>query len=210
MAASRQRCQHVEHVPQQLLDRRSVPQCVRPRPPARRRRIDERHRRVRLNRGQATLFVHAATRSAHVAGLLLVDSNGDPGVMTEEQWQQQLTAMRGEHFAEAADERYRSSAGSSEDVLDELLRDLHATDQRTIVGTLEAAHVFRPAHLAGVYAGPRLALVQRAFDTPFAIHRQGRRFPHTTFEGAGQWMQLAAPTRFRYFLDQFLSEVDKA
>ena len=160
--------------------------------------------------GGALAYTYAATRRAHVAGLLLVDPNGDAGVMSEEQWQQQLTAMRGEHFAEAADEYYRSIAGSDADIVDEVLRDLRATDQRTIVGTLEAAHTFRPADLADVYTGPRLSLVQPAFDTPLAIHRQGVGFPHTTFESARHWMQLAAPTRFHYFLDQFLSEVDNA
>lgn len=160
--------------------------------------------------GGALSYEYAATRHAHVAGLLLVDPNGDPDVMPEEQWQLQLSAMRGEHFADAADAYYRSIAGSDAAVIAEVLRDLHATDQRTIVGLLEAAHAFRPADFAEKYSGPRLSLVQSAFDTASAIHRQGDGFPHTTIDGAGHWIHLAAPDRFHSMLDEFLADVDRA
>ena len=160
--------------------------------------------------GGALAYTYAATRPAHVAGLLLVDPPVDASVTPDEEWQTQLAALRGPSYADAISAYFASIAGTDVSVVDEVVHDARATLQPTIIGAVESASTFHPHDLADQYVGPRLSIVQSTFDGPTAIHRAGAGFTHTVVDGAGHWIQLTAAERFHALLDAFLAEVDMA
>jgi pimeloyl-ACP methyl ester carboxylesterase len=45
-------------------------------------------------------------------------------------------------------------------------------------------------------------------DAPFGPHNLGADLPHTTFEGAGRWLQMDLPEEFNRILEEFLARVE--
>jgi pimeloyl-ACP methyl ester carboxylesterase len=159
--------------------------------------------------GAAVALALAGSRPERVAGVLMIDPVMDPAAVPTARREAALTALEGPDYRRAAEDYYRSIAGSDPATVARVLTEAKRAPQATILGTMTALDGLRPADFADRYAGPVLSIVLPQHDTPQALHSL-LGFPHLAFDvaGAGHWLQLDAPEAFWVELDGFLDAVD--
>jgi pimeloyl-ACP methyl ester carboxylesterase len=153
--------------------------------------------------------VCAAFAGAHprrVAGLFLLDPASDgrqiPGAVMKEM----MASLHAD--AHAATEAYWTGmlAPSPAAVRARLMKDLRATSAPAIIGPLQDLLVFDPITPLSRYAGPRLAVITAANETPAALHAQIPGFPVRKMP-TGHWVQLDDPEGVNRLIDEFLDGV---
>lgn len=155
--------------------------------------------------GGTVAIASAAARPERVAGLLLVDPNGDQRRLPAEMIAEFQAALESPTYAETIQAHWlRISAGGNPDARATVLRDLERTPPVTVVEIFRALSAFDPLPALMQYRGPRLCVITALNETPIALHRLVKDLPHRLVPGTGHWLQMDRPEVFNALLDEFL------
>ncbi len=160
--------------------------------------------------GAAVAIEYAGRHPERVAGLLLVDPNGDQTRLPKKQASTFLKAIAADPIAEL--EWYfrqiliNGDASASRWVLE----DLHLTDEAAIAGAIESSFHYAPLAALALYGGPKLTVVSDMNSLPFSLHNLVSDLPARLIPGTGHWLQMDRPAVFNRVVDEFLAEAEPA
>ena len=158
--------------------------------------------------GSLAAIEYAGQHPERVAGLFLVDPNGDQTQLPKSEVEPFLESIRRNPRAEIESYFRQLVVGGDPDAARWILEDLAATSPRAIVGCLEAAAVYSPLPALERYRGPKLAAVSHLNSLPISLHRLVPDLPVHPIGGTGHWVQLDRPEVVNRLLDEFLAEVE--
>jgi pimeloyl-ACP methyl ester carboxylesterase len=167
----------------------------------------DRYALVGHSMGGSVALAQAARDPDRVAGLLLVDPNGDPRQYPADEIRAFLAALDSPAYPSVIREFWTGIGGPNPPVRDRLLADLARTARETVIGALTAVMAFDPTPALAGWTGPTLSLVTPSNDGPGSLHRLGAGFPHRVISGTGHWIHLDRPDEFDRLLDEFLAEL---
>jgi pimeloyl-ACP methyl ester carboxylesterase len=157
--------------------------------------------------GSLVAIEYAGRHPERVAGLLLVDPNGDQSRVPREQVEPFLAAIREDPLRELADYFRQLVVGGDPDAGRWVLDDLPLTSEDAVVGALEAAVTYSPLEALARYEGPKLSVVSSLNDLPISLHKLVPTLPTRLLAGTGHWLMMDRPEAFNRLVDQFLAEV---
>jgi pimeloyl-ACP methyl ester carboxylesterase len=160
--------------------------------------------------GAAAAIAHAAAHPRRVAGLLLVDPNGDQSRIPRAQIEPFLAALRAEPLAELESYYRQLAVGGDRDAARWVIEDLRATHEDAVAAAVEAAMGFAPLPALARFPGPRLAVISGANDLPYSLHKLLPELPVQLVRGTGHWLMMDRPEIFNGILETFLEHVESA
>jgi pimeloyl-ACP methyl ester carboxylesterase len=160
--------------------------------------------------GGSVAIEYAGRHPERVAGLLLVDPNGDQTLVPAKQVDSFLADLR-EDPLEELDSYYRQLViGGDREAGRWVLEDLRLTHEDAIPGALEGSFRYSPLPSLELYRGPKLSVIGDMNDLPYSLHRLVSDLPTRLMPGTGHWLMMDRPETFNHLLDEFLDEVDAA
>jgi len=158
--------------------------------------------------GGAVAVEYAGRHPERVAGLLLVDPNGDQTLVPQEQVAPFLEAIRKDPLGELESYFRQLVLGGDRDAGRWVLEDLRLTHEDAIPGALEGAMRHSPLPALARYQGPKLSIVSEMNDLPYSLHRLVSDLPVQLMHGTGHWLMMDRPGIFNQLFDEFLDTVD--
>lgn len=160
--------------------------------------------------GAAVAIHYAAEHPERVAGLLLVDPNGDQTRIPRGQLDPFLEALRAEPLGELEAYFRQLTAGGDRDAARWVIEDLRLTHEDAIAAAVEAAADFAPLPPLARYGGLRLSVISDANSLPYSLHHLLPDLPVQLVRGTGHWLMMDRPEVFNRILDDFLEQVESA
>jgi pimeloyl-ACP methyl ester carboxylesterase len=157
--------------------------------------------------GAAVAIAYAADHPQRVAGLLLVDANGDQTRIPRRQIEPFLAALRAEPLDELAAYYRQLAAGGDREAARWVLEDLRLTHPDAVAAAVAAALEFAPLPALARYGGPRLAVISDANNLPYSLHQLLPELPVELVRGTGHWLMMDRPEAFNRILEAFVSQV---
>ncbi len=157
--------------------------------------------------GAAVAIAYAADHPQRVAGLLLVDANGDQTRIPRRQIEPFIAALRAEPLGELAAYYRQLAAGGDREAARWVLEDLRLTHPEAVAAAAAAALEFAPLPALARYGGPRLAVISDANNLPYSLHRLLPELPVELVRGTGHWLMMDRPEAFNRILEAFSSQV---
>jgi len=157
--------------------------------------------------GATVALEYAALNPERVAGLLLVDPNGD---------QTQIPGQELESFLEALEKDPRGEmewyfkqilVGSEVEVADQVLADLRLTDEAAFAPSLKSSFTTSPLPALEIYPGPRLSVVSDMNDLPYSLHNLVEDLLWKLIPGTSHWVMMDRPDELNEALDELLASV---
>ena len=149
----------------------------------------------------------AAREGERVAGLLLVDPNGDQTEIPRAELDEFLAALR----ADPADEMrwyFRQVlVGAAPETADRVLADLEGTPAEVLVRSLESSFAYSPVPGLERFRGPVLSVVSDMNALPYSLHNLLPDLPVRRVAGASHWLMLDRPEEVDRLLDELLARV---
>jgi len=160
--------------------------------------------------GAAVAIAYAAQHPERVAGLLLVDPNGDQTRIPRRQLEPFLAALRAEPLGELEAYFRQLAAGGDRDAARWVIEDLRLTCEDAIAPAVEAAVEFAPLPALARYGGPKLSVISDANSLPYSLHNLLPDLPVQLVRGTGHWLMMDRPEVFNSILDLFLEQIESA
>jgi pimeloyl-ACP methyl ester carboxylesterase len=160
--------------------------------------------------GSAVAVDYASRHPERVAGLLLVDPNGDLTRMPKGQMEPFLGALRQDPVGELTSYYRQLLVGGDSDAVRWVLEDLRLTHEDAIVKALEGALDYATAPALEKYPGPKLSVISDMNSLPYSLHRLVPDLPTRLMPGTGHWLMMDRPEPFNRILDELLDEVEGA
>jgi pimeloyl-ACP methyl ester carboxylesterase len=158
--------------------------------------------------GGSVAIVYAGLHPDRVAGLLIVDSGGDPRQFPEEQKQQIISMMESDAYANVTETYWKQLLiGSAPGVAERVMKDMRRMPKEMVLSQVRELFWFDPLPALSRYHGPKLSVVTPSNDTKYSLHRLLPDFPHVIVTGTGHWLHLDKPDEFNRILDEFLGNV---
>jgi pimeloyl-ACP methyl ester carboxylesterase len=154
--------------------------------------------------GAAVAIHYAAEHPERVAGLLLVDPNGDQTRIPRGQLDPFLEALRAEPLGELEAYFRQLTAGGDRDAARWVIEDLRLTHEDAIAAAVQAAADYAPLPAMARYGGPRLSVISDANSLPYSLHHLLPDLPVQLVRGTGHWLMMDRPEVFNRILDDFL------
>lgn len=158
--------------------------------------------------GSAVAIEYASRHPERVAGLLLVDPNGDLTRMPGDQKDAFLGPIRQDPLAELASYYRQLVVGGDADAARWVLEDLRLTHEDAIPRALESSLDYKVVDALGKYPGPKLAVVSDMNNLPYSLHRVVPQLTARMMPGTGHWLMMDRPEAFNRIVDEFLEEVE--
>jgi pimeloyl-ACP methyl ester carboxylesterase len=156
--------------------------------------------------GGTVTIACAAAHADRVAGLLLVDPNGDQRLLPTEMLSGFSAALDSPAYGETVRVHWiRITEGGNRAVRAAVLADLERTPQRTFVEIFKALSAYDPVAALARYPGPKLSLITALNEVPIALHRVAPDLPHRLVPGTGHWIHMDRPAEFNRLMDRFLA-----
>jgi len=159
--------------------------------------------------GASVAIEYASRHPERVAGLLLVDPNGDQTRIPAAQLAPFLKAVEAEPLREMESYFRQILAGGDPSVAAWVLEDLRLTDETALASALKAGTHYSPLAPLARYPGPRLAVISDMNRLPFSLHNLIPDLPTRVLSGTGHWLMMDSPEPFNRLLDTFLEGVDE-
>jgi len=157
--------------------------------------------------GAAVAIQYAAEHPQRVAGLLLVDPNGDQTRIPRRQIEPFLEALRAEPLGELEAYFRQLTVGGDRDAARWVIEDLRLTHEDAVAAAVEAAADYAPLPALARYGGPRLSVISDANSLPYSLHHLLPDLPVQLVRGTGHWLMMDRPEVFNRILDDFLEMV---
>jgi pimeloyl-ACP methyl ester carboxylesterase len=155
--------------------------------------------------GASVALRYAALYPDRLAGLLLVDPNGDQTRIPADDRQAWLDALAEDPRGEMEGYFSQLLALAEEGVEETVLADLRAVDPEALVPALQSSFHYSPLADLEDYAGPVLAVISDMNDLPFSLHKLAPTLPIHRIVGASHWLMMDRPEVFNRALDDFLA-----
>jgi len=159
--------------------------------------------------GASVAIEYAAHHPERVAGLLLVDPNGDQTQIPAGQLDSFLQAVQAEPLREMEGYFRQILAGGDRAAAGWVLEDLRLTDEGALAGALEAGSRYSPLAPLARYTGPKLSVISDMNRLPFSLHKLVPDLPTRLLPGTGHWLMMDCPEPFNHILDEFLESVER-
>ncbi|TGL60616.1 alpha/beta fold hydrolase [Leptospira sarikeiensis] len=155
--------------------------------------------------GGSVALQYAGENPSRVAGLVLVDSNGDPKKNPEEIRTQIKNVLFSDAYVETTETYWKQLLERSKpEVQERLFEELVRAPKDMVIKITSELLDYDPTLSLKRYVGPKLAIVTPENDDKFSLHRLQLGFPHKVIQNAGHWLQLDQPEAFREILETFL------
>ena len=158
--------------------------------------------------GSAPAIEYASRHPDRVAGLLLVDPNGDQSQVPREQMEPFLEALRRDPLGELESYFRQLVAGGDPDASRWVVEDVRLTHEEAIVRAIEGSIVFQPLPALARYSGPKLSIISDMNNLPFSLHRLMPSLPVRLMTGTGHWLMMDRPEVLNHLVDEFLAQVE--
>jgi pimeloyl-ACP methyl ester carboxylesterase len=158
--------------------------------------------------GSAVAIEYAAHHPERVAGLLLVDPNGDLSRMPEKDSRPFLESLRADPLTELESYFRQLVVGGDPDAASWVLEDLRLTHEDAVAKAVEGSLRYQPLPALERYKGPRLSIVSDMNRLPYSLHNLLPDLPTHLMTGTGHWMMMDRPEAFNRLLDGFVEKVD--
>ena len=159
--------------------------------------------------GSAVAIEYASRRHPErVAGLLLVDPNGDMSRVPEAELRPFLEALRADPVGELESYFRQLVVGGDPDAARWILEDLRLTHEGAIVPAVEGGMSYEPLPALARYPGPRLSIISDMNRLPYSLHNLLPDLPTRLMTGTGHWVMMDRPEVFNRLLDEFVDEVE--
>jgi pimeloyl-ACP methyl ester carboxylesterase len=158
--------------------------------------------------GATVAIAYAALHPERVAGLLLVDPNGDLSRLPEKESRPFLESLRADSLAELESYFRQLVVGGDPDAAGWVLEDLRLTHEDAVVKATESSLRYQPLPALERYKGPRLAIISDMNRLPYSLHNLLPDLPTHLMTGTGHWMMMDRPESFNRLLDGFVDTVD--
>ena len=160
--------------------------------------------------GSVVAIEYASRHPERVAGLLLVDPNGDLTRMPKDQKESFVAPLREDPIAELTSYYRQLVVGGDADAARWVLEDLRLTHEDAVVKALESSMEYPVLDSLGKYPGPKLAVVSDMNNLPYSLHRLLPELTARLMTGTGHWLMMDRPELFNRIVDEFLEEVEGA
>ena len=158
--------------------------------------------------GSAVAIEYAGRHPERVAGLLLVDPNGDMSRVPESEFLPFLESLSADPLAEL-DSYFRQLVVSGDpDASRWVLEDLRLTHEDAIPTAIESGMRYQPLPPLERYKGPKLSIISDMNRLPYSLHNLLPDLPVRLMTGTGHWVMMDRPEVFNHLLDEFVAEVD--
>jgi pimeloyl-ACP methyl ester carboxylesterase len=158
--------------------------------------------------GAAVAIEYAAHHPERVAGLLLVDPNGDLSRMPAKESKAFLDSLRADPLGELEAYFRQMVVGGDPDAAGWVLQDLRLTHEDAVVRAVEGSLRYRPLAALERYKGPRLTIISGMNRLPYSLHNLLPGLPTHLMTGTGHWLMMDRPEAFNRLLDGFVDKVD--
>ena len=151
----------------------------------------------------------AGLAPSRVTGLLLVDPIDDPSKRpVNEAFEAFLRRIDGPEYATAI-EAYWSDilTNAGDGVRQQVLADLKATPQATVVGSMRAMTDFNAQAALSTYIGLVLSVTTPMNEFPSSLHRVIPTVRQERITGTSHWLHLDRPDEFNAILHRFLASI---
>jgi pimeloyl-ACP methyl ester carboxylesterase len=160
--------------------------------------------------GSVVAIDYASRHPDRVAGLLLVDPNGDLTRMPQDQKESFVGPLRHDPLGELASYYRQLVLGGDADAARWVLEDLRLTHEDAVIKALESSMEYPVLEALGKYPGPKLAVVSDMNNLPYSLHRMLPELTARLMTGTGHWLMMDRPELFNRIVDEFLEEVEGA
>lgn len=158
--------------------------------------------------GSAVAIDYASRHPERVAGLLLVDPNGDMTRGPREEMESFLEPLRNDPVGELTSYYRQLVVGGDKDAGRWILEDLRLTDENAIVKAMEGSLEYPALESLQKYPGPKLSVVSDMNSLPYSLHRLQPDLPTRLMAGTGHWLMMDRPEAFNHIVDEFLDRVE--
>lgn len=158
--------------------------------------------------GSAVAIEYAGRHPERVAGLLLVDPNGDMTHVPEAQMAPFLESLRADPLAELESYFRQLVLSGDRDAGRWVLEDLRLTHEDAIPAALESSMRYPPLPALARYPGPKQSIISDMNSLPYSLHNLVSGLPVRLMSGTGHWLMMDRPEVFNALLDEFLAEVE--
>lgn len=146
--------------------------------------------------GATVAIDYAGRYPDRVAGLLLVDPNGDQTRIPKDELEPFLQSLREDPTREMR-WNYRQILINAEPVVaDRVLDDLGRTDPAAFLSSLRSAFGYSPMKALERYEGPLLSVVSDLNDLPYSLHHLLDDLDHRVLVGTSHWLMMDRPDAF--------------
>ena len=159
--------------------------------------------------GSAAAIEYAGRHPERVAGLLLVDPNGDQSRVPRSEVAPFLDALRADPLSELESYFRQLVVGGDPDAARWVLEDLRLTHEDAVAAAVASAVEYRPLPALERYPGPRLSIVSDMNRLPYSLHNLLPDLPTRLMTGTGHWVMMDRPEAFNHLLDEFVAEVER-
>lgn len=158
--------------------------------------------------GSAVAIEYASRHPDRVAGLLLVDPNGDMSGIPREEKEAWLEPLRRDTMRELEVHYRQILVGADREAARWVIEDLHLTHPDAIPAALESSSEYQPLPALAKYSGPKLSIVSDINNLPYSLHRLVPDLPTHMVPGTGHWLMMDRPELFNGLVDEFLELVE--
>src|SRR3954471_7979911 len=158
--------------------------------------------------GSAVAIEYAGRHPERVAGLLLVDPNGDQSQVPAQELAPFLESLRADPLAELESYFRQLVVGGDPDAARWVLEDLRFTHEDAVTGAVAAAVEYKPLPALARYPGPRRSIISDMNRLPYSLHNLLPDLPVRLMTGTGHWVMMDRPAVFNHLLDEFVDEVE--
>jgi pimeloyl-ACP methyl ester carboxylesterase len=159
--------------------------------------------------GSAVAIEYAGRHPERVAGLLLVDPNGDQSRVPAREVQPFLESLRSDPLGEIESYFRQLVVSGDPDASRWILEDIRLTHEDAVVRGLEGSIEYEPLPALERYKGPKLSIISDMNRLPYSLHNLVPELDVQLMTGTGHWVMLDRPAAFNRLLDEFVEEVER-
>lgn len=159
--------------------------------------------------GASVVLEVARRQGDDVAGVLLVDPNGDQTEIPRGELDEFLEALEAEPRDEMRWYFKQVLAGAEAATVERVLADLAATPGSALVASLESSFESSPMAALEGYPGPVLSVISDMNSLPYSLHNLRDDLPVRLIAGCSHWLMLDRPDELSATLDAFLAQVEE-
>jgi pimeloyl-ACP methyl ester carboxylesterase len=160
--------------------------------------------------GALVAIEYAGRHPERVAGLLLVDPNGDMSRVPESEYRPFLDTLKADPLAELESYFRQLVVSGDPDAARWVLEDLRLTHEDAITGALDDSMRYEPLPALDRYPGPKLSIISDMNRLPYSLHNLRPDLPVHLMTGTGHWVMMDRPEVFNRLLEEFVEEVEGA
>ncbi|MEO7996331.1 MAG: alpha/beta hydrolase [Gemmatimonadaceae bacterium] len=154
--------------------------------------------------GAAAAIAYAGSHADRVAGLLV---EGAGGKMDDKMAKPMLEALENDYATKMTEYWVRLLDHATPATHALVKHDREVLNKETSLAMIRATFAYDPLPDLKKYDGPKLSVIARAGDTPFALHKLIPGLPVRIIDDSSHWTHLDQADEFNRILDEFLSTI---